>query len=754
MKKSKLIWGCICIGCVSITNPGYTFASDSIGNTIPEVVMGTLQTDAVSESEDGTISKIISTKENNMPSETEDILENKKDALSKDDPTDTKNISAEPISDAIPVTETSAQSFDFSTAPAKNIHTDIVPNGWCEESDGMHYYIDGNEIINRGIKIDGYWYYFTSNGNRLESNFRQKDTDWYYYDNEGRMVNNTEMDIAGLHYKFLNSGAAHKGWDITTNGTFYYTWDGSRAESKGIQINGYWYYFQENGKMLSNGWREKAGGYYYYDSNGHMATNKGLQIDGFWYYFTSSGKRLQSGFRQKGTDWYYYDDKGHMLNNIELDIDGLHYKFLNSGAAFKGWDNTTSGTFYYTEDGSRAAGKGLLIDGYWYYFQENGKMLSNGWREKAGGYYYYDSNGHMVANKGLQIDGFWYYFTSSGKRLQSDFRQKGTDWYYYDDNGRMLSNIELDINGLHCKFLNSGAAYIGWDVTSNGTFYYTKDGSRATDRGMQINGFWYYFQRNGKMLVNDWREKTGDFYYYDSNGHMTANKGLKIEGFWYYFTASGKMLTGWRQKGNDWYYYDGNGHMVSDCTIYIAGYKYCFTSSGKRLAGTWYNGEYYDQDGKQTTPPTGNSSYTVELPGDQTTTVFGRYDIAASQQVFNLLNQYRVQNGLYPLQPANSALQAAANIRAYELAYLFDHIRPNGQSCFSVYTNSSAENIATGWGTGGYQFDAYTAMNGWINSPGHNANMLNTFSSSVGIAVFTQTINGINYTYYVQLFSY
>ena len=121
MKKSKLIWGCICIGCVSITNPGYTFASDSIGNTIPEVVMGTLQTDAVSESEDGTISKIISTKENNMPSETEDILENKKDALSKDEPTDTKNISAEPISDAIPVTETSAQSFDFSTAPAKNM---------------------------------------------------------------------------------------------------------------------------------------------------------------------------------------------------------------------------------------------------------------------------------------------------------------------------------------------------------------------------------------------------------------------------------------------------------------------------------------------------------------------------------------------------------------------------------------------------------------------------------------------------------
>ena len=127
-----------------------------------------------------------------------------------------------------------------------------------------------------------------------------------------------------------------------------------------------------------------------------------------------------------------------------------------------------------------------------------------------------------------------------------------------------------------------------------------------------------------------------------------------------------------RQKGNDRYYYDSNGHMLSDCAQYIDGYKYCFNSSGKMLISTWYNGEYYGPDGRQTTPPSGDSAYTIELPGGQTTMVVGHYDFAASQQAFDLLNQYRMQNGLYPLQQANGHLQAAANIRAAELAYPAD----------------------------------------------------------------------------------
>ena len=73
--------------------------------------------------------------------------------------------------------------------------------------------------------------------------------------------------------------------------------------------------------------------------------------------------------------------------------------------------------------------------------------------------------------------------------------------------------------------------------------------------------------------------------------------------------------------------------------------------------------------------------------------VVGQYDETASKEVFTLLNEYRVEKGLNPLQPANLALQAAANIRGREMEKMFGHVRPNGEDCFSVYEASCAENI-------------------------------------------------------------
>lgn len=96
---------------------------------------------------------------------------------------------------------------------------------------------------------------------------------------------------------------------------------------------------------------------------------------------------------------------------------------------------------------------------------------------------------------------------------------------------------------------------------------------------------------------------------------------------------------------------------------------------------------------------TGNDRvYEVGLADGKKTIVIGQYDEAASKEVFTMLNKYRVENGLNPLQPAGPNLQAAVNIRGYELAYSFDHTRPNGESCFSVYENAMAENIAGGTG--------------------------------------------------------
>ena len=86
---------------------------------------------------------------------------------------------------------------------------DTVLNGWIEESDGMHYYIDGTETISQGVKIEGKWYYFNENGVSMRNWFRQKGEERFYYDENGCLATNVELDINGEHYKFQSSGAAY-----------------------------------------------------------------------------------------------------------------------------------------------------------------------------------------------------------------------------------------------------------------------------------------------------------------------------------------------------------------------------------------------------------------------------------------------------------------------------------------------------------------------------------------------------------------
>lgn len=147
---------------------------------------------------------------------------------------------------------------------------------------------------------------------------------------------------------------------------------------------------------------------------------------------------------------------------------------------------------------------------------------------------------------------------------------------------------------------------------------------------------------------------------------------------------------------------------------------------------------------------TTDSEYTIDLGDSGTTTVTGHFDYEAADKVIQLLNAYRVEQGL-PELAKHDVLTEAANIRGYEVSYLFSHTRPNGSDFYYVsdefftYFTSLGENIASG------QTTPEMVMEGWKNSPGHNANMLGDFSS-VGVACFVSEENG-RYVYnWVQIF--
>ena len=142
--------------------------------------------------------------------------------------------------------------------------------------------------------------------------------------------------------------------------------------------------------------------------------------------------------------------------------------------------------------------------------------------------------------------------------------------------------------------------------------------------------------------------------------------------------------------------------------------------------GAWE--EYCDNCGKilETGSIHPYSAYQVDLGNGNTATVYGYYDDAMADEIYNQLNAYRQENGVGTLE---RVFDTESKIRAMELAYSFSHTRPNGSEPADMNRFLFGENIA-----GGDSADAI--MNRWKNSPLHNGNMLDSDCTMCGIAVF------------------
>ena len=120
----------------------------------------------------------------------------------------------------------------------------------------------------------------------------------------------------------------------------------------------------------------------------------------------------------------------------------------------------------------------------------------------------------------------------------------------------------------------------------------------------------------------------------------------------------------------------------------------------------------------------------------------------AEQEVLDLVNEERARNGLGPLV-ATQTLNAAAAWLASDLSTIdgLDHTDTLGRglrdrlSAFDYPSNSTIrENIAAGYST------PAAAVDGWINSPGHYANILADEAQAAGIALHEAP--GTTYRYF------
>ena len=173
--------------------------------------------------------------------------------------------------------------------------------------------------------------------------------------------------------------------------------------------------------------------------------------------------------------------------------------------------------------------------------------------------------------------------------------------------------------------------------------------------------------------------------------------------------------------------------------------------------GNWYivqvEGDYVGAVSKQYVKPiypsanTGSTSKTTEDSGNSKTITSSMN--ADEQEVFDLINKQRADNGLVALK-SDAEIQRIARIKAQDMIdnNYFSHSSPTYGSPFDMLKKFGVSYKTAGENIAGNSSNS-EAVIAWMNSSGHRANILNSSYNYTGIGVVTGSKYG---KIYVQMF--
>nr|DAR89749.1 MAG TPA: peptidoglycan hydrolase [Caudoviricetes sp.] len=210
----------------------------------------------------------------------------------------------------------------------KNGYELIAENAECEAQRG-DVFIWGRRGASAGA--GGHTGIFVDSENIIHCNYRF----------DGITVNSHDYiwALAGQPYFYIyrltNPNAEpdepKKGWQQDDNGYWYARANGTCPKDQFEKIDGTWYYFDENGYMLSDKWKKRPDStWYYFDKSGEMATDWN-KINGKWYYFSRDGA-MQTGWVKYYDNWYFLDAaNGDMKSDCFVRYNDGWYLLLPDG---------------------------------------------------------------------------------------------------------------------------------------------------------------------------------------------------------------------------------------------------------------------------------------------------------------------------------------------------------------------------------------------------------------------------------------
>ena len=341
-----------------------------------------------------------------------------------------------------------------------------------------------------------------------------------------------------------------EGWQKENNQWRYY--EDNQPVSNWKKIAGVWYYFNQDGIMLSN----TIFNDYLLNNSGALTESSWVKIDNQWYYATEDGKVTRNNWKKIAGVWYRFDENGIMISNAVYD----DYLFKASGVlAENSWVKIGDKWYYGNQEGKINRDKWAKIDGLWYRFDESGVMLSATIYKD----YLLKTSGAMAENAWAKLEDKWYYATASGKIIRDKWEKISGSWYYFNKDGVMLSNQWKEKYYLKDSGAMAKSEWI-FDEKYKSCFYLKSDGTYAENQWVGS----YYLKPFGYMAKNEW--------IFDKDYNA-----------WYYLKEDGAYVTGnFTINGKD-YTFQSNGKWISDTAAY---YKVkpitanVYSASGEKLS--------------------------------------------------------------------------------------------------------------------------------------------------------------------------
>ena len=421
------------------------------------------------------------------------------------------------------------------------------------------------------------------------------------------------------------------GWEKDEDGIWhYYDSDDEMVEDEWRKDGSKWFYLDEDGNMLTDSWVDDE---YYVGSDGAMLKNAWIKTtaddeisdpedDGdHWYYFNSNGKKVTDDSKKINGRTYYFDEDGEMQYGWYVDPDNDDSVYY-LGEEDEGWRAESQwlwlerpGSFADDDDNQADAADALgcvddsddmCDDEGWYYFGSNGKLYKDADKKKVNGkYYYFNEHGQMLyewindmkvaapgSNSNAMLDGnaatpgiaqvdhmLYTNVVEDGSRADGWYEIDGsedtetdgdTDWYFFDDGEAEKADMNDDIaNGL----------------TDGGEPVY-----RARIKVDSAKGKKYFcFNEYGQMQTGlQYIPDDDAFYYFDDNGYVQTGKVSDVEceddDYDFYFdTSNGKNGRGVDGEKSNYLYFKGKKLAADDDyrLFYWDGGIYLVNNKGK-----------------------------------------------------------------------------------------------------------------------------------------------------------------------------